>query len=138
MAVVFTLLSISALVVCLVYILYCNGFAVMNAKSALLYVGYPRWGKRRNCIQANFVSCNGITKQIVRLSPSKQYRFIFSSCTTKGHVCVEIYGKRKELVARLDGEHSDALIFSKKRTNYRVITRFMKADGQFKLVWNEI
>ena len=37
--------------VCLFYILYLNGFGVVNTKSALFYMSFPRWGKRRNCIE---------------------------------------------------------------------------------------
>ena len=32
------------------YFLYLNGFLVINAKTALLYIGSPRFGMRRNFI----------------------------------------------------------------------------------------
>ena len=34
------------------YFLYLNGFLVINAKTALLYIGSPRFGMRRNFTKA--------------------------------------------------------------------------------------
>lgn len=137
MAECFFSMALIALVFCLVYILYLNGFAALHSKSALLYVGYPRLGKRRNCIEARFLSCNGVTKQGLRLRPVRQYRFSFSSHMDKGSVCVEIYGRDNDLVARLDDGQPEALIFTAERATYRVVTRFAKADGRFRLSWRE-
>ena len=71
-------LGIALLVVCLICILYQNGYAILNFKAALMYMGYPQWGKQKNCIRASFVACSGFTKRVVRLLPSEQYQFVFS------------------------------------------------------------
>ena len=37
------------------YFLYLNGFLVINAKTALLYIGSPRFGMRRNFTSEIFI-----------------------------------------------------------------------------------
>ena len=125
------------LVVCLLYVLYQNGYGTLNFKAALTYMGYPRWGKRKNCIQASFVACSGFTKRVVRLLPSEQYQFVFSSRITKGSVSVEIYADRKELLAQLNEEHPTVIISTDTQTRLRVVTRFKKADGDYSLAWSK-
>ena len=95
----FILPAVIAMVLGLMYILYRSGYAVMNRKYALLYTESPRMGKRRGCIEARFLSCSGVTKRVIRLPRSRRYQFIFSSNTTKGSVCVEIYGNKNALIA---------------------------------------
>lgn len=124
--------------VCLFYILYLNGFGVVNTKSALFYMSSPRWGKRRNCIEEKFSSCNGSIKRVIRLSQSKRYQFVFSSSTTKGSVSIEIYGVKKNLIAKLNNEQPCAFISTEKRTKLLVVTKFIKADGECKLIWKEV
>ncbi|MFQ7158195.1 MAG: hypothetical protein ACLRPX_00555 [Ruthenibacterium sp.] len=130
-------LGIALLVVCLIYALYQNGYAILSFKAALTYMGYPRWGKRKDCIRASFVACSGFTKRIVRLLPSEHYQFVFSSRITKGTVSVEIYTGRKEFVAHLNEEHPTTIVPTDSQTRFRVITRFKKADGDYSLVWSK-
>lgn len=137
MDLIFSLSGLAILVAGLLYFLYRNGYAILNFKAALTYMGYPRWGKRINCIQARFVACTGLTKRVVRLSPSKQYQFIFSAHITKGTVSVEIYERRNVLLAKLDAEQPSAIISTDTQTRFPVAVRFRKADGDCKLIWNE-
>ena len=69
--------AIIAVAFCLGYVLYQNGFLVINAKSAQLYMESPRFGKKRNCIQAKFSACNGVIKRVIRLPQGEKYRFVF-------------------------------------------------------------
>lgn len=131
-------MAILAMAAFFCYILYRKGRFVVQAKSALFYVEAPRVGGRRNGIAARFASCNGVVIRVIRLSPSKQYRFVFSSNLTKGTVCVEIYGKHKARLARFPGEQPCALIPAKGGTIYQVVTKFVKADGEYTLRWDEI
>ena len=122
----------------LFYILYRNGLAVVNTKSALFYMSSPRLGKGNNCIEEKFVSCNGSIKRVIRLSRFQKYQFVFSPNTTKGLVTIEIYGAKKELVAKLHSGQPCALISAEKRTHFRIVTKFVNADGECKLIWNEV
>lgn len=126
------------LVLGLFYILYLNGYGVINAKSALYYFGTPRFGENRNCIKGDFKCCNGFIKRVIHLSKSKTYQFIFSSNITKGDVSVEIYGKGKELIAVLNRQHPCECVVTDERTIYRIVTKFKKADGEYQLCWNEV
>lgn len=109
----------------------------MNRKYALLYTEYPRMGKRRNCIEARFLSCSGVTKRVIRLPRSRRYQFVFSSNTTKGSVCVEIYGTQNALMATLNNEQPCLIISTEEKTGYRVVTKFKNADGEYRLIWKE-
>lgn len=131
-------ISIIAFAVCLGYILYINGFLVVNSKTALLYMGSPRLGKRQNCITAKFSSCNGVIKRVICLRDAKRYQFVLSSNMTKGAVSVELRGTGKEVVAILDHNNPCAVISTDKSKRYRVATRFVKADGEYTLSWNEM
>ena len=106
-------------------------------KYALLYTEYPRMGKRRNCIEARFLSCSGVTKRVIRLPRSRRYQFVFSSNTTKGSVSVEIYGTQNALMATLNNEQPCLIISTEEKTGYRVVTKFKNADGEYRLIWKE-
>ena len=131
-------IGVLLLVFGLSYFLYLHGFGVINAKSALYYMGTPRFGKRRNCIKADFNACNGWMKRVVRLSKSRQYRFTFTCHVTRGSVCVELYVKDKAPLAILTENRQSVVVSTSERNVYRVVTRFVKADGEYQLCWDEV
>lgn len=133
----FLVTAAAAALLLLFYGLYRQGLAVINTKTALLYLGTPRLGKNRNCLQATFTACNGSVRRVLRLSKYKTYRFSFSAATTKGSVWVEMYGKDGELAARLSNEQPNVTLYTGEATGYRVSTRFASADGRYKLTWEE-
>lgn len=137
MGIVFLSLGIAALVALLLYCLYWNGYAILNVKAALFYIGYPRWGKRKNCIRARFAACTGLTRQVVCLLPDRQYQFTLSAHLNEGSVSVEIYEGRKTFLARLDAHSPTAIISTDTETRFQVFVRLRKADGDYKLVWDE-
>jgi len=130
--------TIIAVAFCLGYALYQNGVLVINAKSAQFYMESPRFGKKRNCIQAKFSACNGVIKRVIRLPQAEKYRFVFSTSLTKGRVCVEIYGSKKEGIVTLSPEQPSALVSTGTRATYRVAVKFAKATGEYKLVWDAV
>ena len=107
------------------YFLYLNGFLVINAKTALLYIGSPRFGMRRNFTKAKFSSCSGVVKRVICLRKAGRYSFTFLSSTTKGTVFVEIQGRERNVI------ETDQM------KRYRVATRFVQADGECTLFWNK-
>lgn len=122
----------------LIYILYSNGIGVINSKAALVYQGYPRIGQNKNRIKANFASCRGTTKRVIRLQSGKMYQFVFSSAVTKGTVCVEIVDKENDNLVVLDQEHPSAILSVGSGGRLYVTTRFTKADGKYELIWNMV
>lgn len=131
-------IGILLLVLGLFYFLYRHGFGVINAKSALYYKGTPRLGKNRNCVKADFNTCNGWMKRVVRLPCSRQYRFTFTFHVTKGSVSVELYGKGNKPLAILKENRQSVIVPTGGQTVYRVVTRFVKADGEYQLRWDEV
>lgn len=130
--------AIIAVAFCLGYVLYQNGFLVINAKSAQLYMESPRFGKKRNCIQAKFSACNGVIKRVIRLPQGEKYRFVFSTDLTRGRVCIEIYRSKKEGIVTLSPEQLSALVSTGTRATYSVAVKFAKATGEYKLVWDAV
>ncbi|MFQ8833662.1 MAG: hypothetical protein ACLR7U_12880 [Ruthenibacterium lactatiformans] len=82
------------------YFLYLNGFLVINAKTALLYIGSPRFGMRRNFTKAKFSSCSGVVKRVICLRKAGRYSFTFLSSTTKGTVLLKFRAERGTLLQR--------------------------------------
>ena len=119
------------------YFLYLNGFLVINAKTALLYIGSPRVGMRRNFTKAKFSSCSGVVKRVICLRKAGRYSFTFLSSTTKGTVFVEIQGRERNVIATLDRNNPRAVIETDQMKRYRVATRFVLADGECMLFWNK-
>lgn len=124
---------IAVMAICLGYILYINGFLVVNTKKALLYIESPRWGKSRNRMKARFLSCSGMVKRVICIKEAKRCQFVLSSDTTKGTVCVEILGRGKEAAASLKKNTPCAVVPTDKTGRYRIKTKFVKADGEYTL-----
>lgn len=128
-------LALFAAVFGLAYLLYQNGIGAINAKTALLYRGYPRWGKYKNCIRGDFAACQGTIRRVVRLRPGQAYCFEFSGRISKGAVQVEIRNRQNQLLAVLDLHHPQETIAAEPPGRLYVTTRFTKADGTYALSW---
>lgn len=103
-----------------------------------LYMESPRFGKKRNCIQAKFSACNGVIKRVIRLPQGEKYRFVFSTDLTRGRVCIEIYRSKKEGIVTLSPEQPSALVSTGTRATYSAAVKFAKATGEYKLVWDAV
>ena len=119
------------------YILYINGFLVVNFKAAVYYKGSLPYGKGKNRKRAEFASCSGTIKQVIRLKKGKTYNFAFSKKLTKGDVTVEIGTGRKGTVLRFDRDGQTATLFTEEGIRYRLTARFKKATGEYTLSWDE-
>lgn len=129
------ILILGGAVLVVLYILYQNGIGVLNSKAALLYRGYPRLGKYKNCIRGDFTACHGTMRRVVRLQPGRVYRFVFSGRLSKGTVQVEIRNRQGEHLALLDLQHPQEDIAVGTPGRLYVTTRFTKADGTYALSW---
>ena len=112
------------------YLLYRNGFLVMNSKKADMYAASRR-GKT-----AKFSSCSGYTKRIMKVRESKQYRFMFDCNLTAGTVSVEVLDASKEAILTLDETHRCAAVDLEKGKRYELIVRFKAASGNYDLEWD--
>lgn len=113
------------------YLLYINGFLVINAKRAVMYVGSMRGNK------ATFSSCTGYTKRVIRFRENKTYRLVFNSELTQGDVSAELLDSAKQLVICLNSKARSGDINVERGKRYYLIFRFKSATGNYVLSWDE-
>lgn len=80
----------------LFYFLWVNGYMILNAKRALLFVGSLR-GK--NKCEVSFSSCSGYVKKVIKFNESREYTFKLDGDVSKGSIHVIIENKNKETMA---------------------------------------
>ena len=115
--------------VLLFYILYINGYMVMNSKRALMYVG-AAWGKR-----ASFTSCSGYTKRVIKFEEARTYYFDLNLELNKGDVTVEILDRQKQCLLSLDQNTAQGCINVEKGKRYYMVVRFRAASGNYAIDW---
>ena len=97
-----------------------------------MFVGTIR-GK--SSCKANFASCAGTLKRIIRFKESKTYHFELISQLSKGELFVEILDSAKQPVLRLDGNNQSADIDVNIKQKYYMVFRFHSATGKYELSW---
>ena len=110
------------------YILYINGYMIMNAKKAILFFGKER-GK-----YARFTSCSGYMKRVIRFKESREYEFSFETELEKGEVSVELWNGNKEKVLSLTNQGKQVISVDNKK-RYFLILRFVSATGSYHVDW---
>ena len=109
----------------LFYFLWVNGYMILNAKRALLFVGSLR-GK--NKCEVSFSSCSGYVKKVIKFNESREYTFKLDGDVSKGSIHVIVENKNKETI--LD------LLTVDEKCRYYLMLKFEKADGKIKLQWD--
>lgn len=117
----------------LFYLLWINGYLVLNKKRAVLFSG-SILGKNR--CKVRFSSCNGLVKKVIKFRDSRSYQFDFNNSITKGNVSIEILNKNKEIVLELNSSISSGVLIVNTKERYYLVLRFNKADGEFEMTWN--
>ena len=113
----------------LFYVLYINGYMVMQSKRALMYVGTDR-GKK-----ASFTSCSGYTKRVVKFEEDRIYHFDLKLELTKGDVTVEIQDSKKQCLLSLDQNKTEGSITAEKGKRFFWVVRFGAASGNYTVDW---
>ena len=119
---------ILALMVAVFYLLYINGYMIINAKKASLFLGKER-GK-----YARFASCSGYMKRVIRFKESREYEFSFETELEKGEVCVELWNGNQEKVLVLSNQGKQVISVDNKK-RYFLILRFVSATGSYHVDW---
>lgn len=126
--VMFQSILILVLMVAAFYLLYINGYMIINAKRATLFLGKER-GK-----YARFASCSGYMKRVIRFRESREYVFSFETELEKGEVCVELWkGNKDKILSLTDRGTQTVRVESKER--YYLILRFVSATGSYHVDW---
>ena len=116
-------------IVLLFYVLYINGYMIMQSKRALMYVGTDR-GKK-----ASFTSCSGYTKRVVKFEEDRSYYFDLKLELTKGDVMVEILDSGKQCLLSLGQNTTEGSITAEKGKRYYMVVRFRAASGNYTVDW---
>lgn len=111
------------------YLLYINGFAVINAKRAVLYFGFM--GGRK----ATFTSCTGYTKRVIKFDTSASMNFNFHLELSNGEVTMELLDSAKQCVLKLDHTNPRATLSVDSKKRYYLVFRFRSASGSYLLTW---
>ena len=106
-------------------ILYDQGCMVINSKTAASYIGSPRG------TGAQFISCNGSIKRIVRFKAAGTYTFVLNAELSKGDMSLELQNSAREPIMHLDPAHPTATIAVERKKKYYLITKFKNATGSF-------
>lgn len=114
------------------YVLYINGYMIVNAKRAVTFIGSIRG--RGKC-GASFHSCSGYMKRIMRFKESRVYHFELEVNLVSGEMVVEVLDREKKPVMRLDGNAPSAELEVDRKKRYTLIFRFKSATGDFKMRW---
>lgn len=116
----------------ILYLLYINGYMILNAKKATMFVGVVR-GNRR--CKASFIACDGFMKRGVRFKENKRYYFKINPELTNGEMTVDVLDDKKNSLLHLDAQHQSATIDVDKRKRYYLVFRFRSATGKYELNW---
>lgn len=120
-----------AVVFAFIYILYCQGFAVLRRTSAIMIVF--RRGKRAD--KATLDSCTGWVKHAVRFRESETHEFILDAQLSKGNVEVTLLNRKKQPLMRLNPQSPRCKIESDVRNRYYLRWEFKSATGKCELRW---
>ena len=124
---VISLVLMALVMAVLFYLLYWSGFLIVNAKSAVSFVGSAR-GKR-----AVFTACNGHIRRIVRFRADQTCTFTLKTELSKGAVSAELLESGKQKIMVLDSRNPTAVVSVKKGRRYDLVIRFKSATGKYVL-----
>ncbi len=120
-----------AVVFAFIYILYCQGFAVLRRTSAIMIVF--RRGKRAD--KATLDSCTGWVKHAVRFRESETHEFILDAQLSKGNVEVTLLDRKKQPLMKLTPQSPRCKVESDVRNRYYLRWEFKSATGKCELRW---
>ena len=111
------------------YFLYINGYLVTNAKRAVMYIG--SLGGRK----ANFSSCTGYTKRVIKFKESGSVHFNLALEISKGEVTMELLDTNKHCILQLSNTQPSSVIQIEAKKRYFLVFRFKSASGSYLLTW---
>ena len=117
----------------LFYFLWVNGYMILNAKRALLFVGSLR-GK--NKCEVSFSSYSGYVKKVIKFNESREYTFKLDGDVSKGSIHVIVENKNKDTILDLTPEIKTGMLTVDEKCRYYLMLKFEKADGKIKLQWD--
>ena len=117
----------------LFYLLWINGYMILNVKRAVLFVGSLR---EKNKCKFTFSSCSGYVKKVIKFKESRGYTFNLDCDVSKGNIHVIVKNKNKETLLDLTPTIKTGLLTVDEKCRYYLVFKFEKADGELKLQWD--
>lgn len=108
--------------------LYNQGYLVINAKSAVSFIGSTRGNAAR------FTSCSGYIKRIVRFKADGIYSFTLDAQLSKGDMSVELLDSAKHKIMQLNCADRSASVAVERKKKYYLVIRFKSATGSYALI----
>ena len=126
--IIITLLVLGAIF----YLLYMNGYMIVNRKRALMFVGRMRG---TNSCKATFTSCNGHMRRVVRFKQSRLYAFTLHTELTAGEMTMELLDSDKKVIMELNSENQMGSVDINCKKRYYLVFRFQTASGSYEFQW---
>ena len=114
------------------YVLYTQGILVVNCKKAIMFVGSIRGNT--SC-RADFKSCSGYMKRVIKFKRSGAYFFMLDSELEKGELEITILDSSKQTVLILNHIQQSGTIEVDERQRYYLVFSFKSASGKYELKW---
>ena len=114
-----------------IYILYCQGFAVLRRTSAIMIV----FRRGKNADKATLDSCTGWVKHAGKFCESKTYEFFLDAQLSKGNAEVILLDRKKQLLMKLNPQFPVGKIELDVRNRYYLRWEFKGATGKCELRW---
>ena len=112
------------------YLLYINGWMILNSKSAVTFFG-SKGGK-----SASFSGCSGSVRRIVRFPGDGVYSFVLDCALTRGDMTVSLLGPDKKELLCLSSSDPERAVCIEKKKRYTLVISFRSATGRYDLHWD--
>ena len=108
--------------------LYNRGYMVVKSLSAVTFIGSSKGAG------ANFTSCSGYIKRIVRFRESGTLYYYLDAELSKGDILVELLDSGKHSIMKLNCENNHASITVESKKKYYLVVNFKSATGCYSLI----
>ena len=116
-----------------IYFLYNRGYVTISFGVFLLFIGNFR--NIKYCDKASFSYAYGFNRRVIKFNENKEYKFDLEYLISEGNLIIEILDKHKNIIAKLDKEHTSLNILVSAKQRYYIKARFLKCSGSYSLTW---
>lgn len=121
-----------AVVGSIIFILYSNGYIMLQNKKALMFVGKNNFSDKR--CSARFSACTGRFKRVIRLKENRTYTFSLNCAIDNGEAKFTIKNSDKKDILVLDAENNTGTVDAVNEKFFLEIELY-KAYGRYELSW---
>ena len=121
-------LTVAVLMAGIFIFLYNRGYMVVKSLSAVTFIGSSKGAG------ANFTSCSGYIKRIVRFRESGTLYYYLDAELSKGDILVELLDSGKHSIMKLNRENNHASITVASKKKYYLVVNFKSATGCYSLI----